>query len=266
MKNKKHAILEKFPKTFPLPNTGASLYIFKRNKKRNPYSAIVDNFLTRQMILVSHFNLIISVSLGDDLNFYGYFMILRDYKSKRLVTPENRFTINKKNKTIKLKYLKNYLAVSLIAQSFENFEALIKDIYREYLRLNIKVTPALETALKQIPRNNSEIIKILKKLFPSVSSFLTKDETSWIRVMENIRHCVVHTDQLISKEIVNGDDRTLYSKHFSFQKVKDGKYRIRIDLNRGTTIMKVFDNLGFNIFNYASLDSGYPVDLKIEPK
>jgi hypothetical protein len=251
-----------FPKSIPAPTTSERpLYIFKKNKKRNPYSKIVDNFLKRQLILASHFILITSVPLRDQLNFFGYLILITEHKSHKLISPENRTTINTKNKTVKLKQLQNYLAMSLIAQTFENFEVFIKDLYREYLRLNIKVSPALDVAMQQIPRKNSETIKTLKTFFPSLKSYLNESQMSWIRVMENIRHSVVHTDQLISESLVKGNECKRYSDHFNFKKAKGGMYRITVDKTTGITIIKTFDNIGFNIFNYASIDACYPVDL-----
>lgn len=75
------------------------MYTFKKNKKRNPYSQIVDNFLKRQLIIASHFSLITSIPLRDQLNFFGYFMLITDHNSKKHITPENRITIDKTNKT-----------------------------------------------------------------------------------------------------------------------------------------------------------------------
>jgi hypothetical protein len=262
VKRKKNTInLKILPKTIPAMET-PPLYIFKKNKRRNPYSQIVDNFLKRQLILASHFTLIVSAPLRDQLNFFGYFMLITEHKTGRLISPENRITIHKKNKTVKLKQLQNYLAMSLIAQTFENFEAFIKDTYREYLRLNIKVAPALEVAMQQVPRKNSEVIKTLKVFFPSLQTYLNDNKMSWIRTVENVRHSVVHTDQLISEKLVNGNDKKMYTEYFGFKKVKGGKYRITVDKNTGIRIIKYFDNIGFNIFNYVSADSGYPIGLK----
>jgi hypothetical protein len=240
------------------------LYIFKKNKRRNPYSQMVDNFLKRQLILASHFSLITTVPLRDQLSFFGYFMLIHEHQSNKLITPENRMTIDKKNKTVKLRQMQDYLAMSLIAQTFENLEAFIKDLYREYLRINIKVAPAFDVAIQQIPRKNSEIIKTLKIFFPSLKLYLNDSKSSWIRIIENIRHSVVHTDQLISENIVNGNDRKLYSEYFDFQKVKGAKYRVTVDKANGMRIFKYLDNIGFNIFHYASVDSGYPSGLKIK--
>lgn len=242
------------------------LYIFRKNKKRNPYSQVVDNFLKRQLILASHFSLITAAPLRDQLNFFGYFMLIHEHQSHKLITPENRITIDKRNKTVKLRQMQNYLAMSLIAQTFENFEALIKDLYREYLRLNIKVIPALDVAMQQVPRKNSETIKTLKTFFPSLKTYLNDNKTSFIRIIENVRHSIVHTDQLIGEGIVNGNEKKLYSEYFDFQKVKGNKYRITVDKSTGIRIIKYFDNIGFNIFHYASVDSGYPIGLTMKDK
>lgn len=264
MKPKKNYIkIETLHKTIPTGTTEQPpLYIFKKNKRRNPYSQIVDNFLKRQLILASHFSLITAVPLRDQLNFFGYFMLITEHQSHKLITPENRITINKKNKTVKLRQMQEYLAMSLIAQTFENFEALIKDLYREYLRLNIKVAPALDVAMQQIPRKNAEIIKTLKTFFPSLKTYLNDNKLSWIRIIENVRHSVVHTDQLISEKVLSGNERKIYTEYFDFKKVKGGKYRITVDKTIGIRIIKYFDNIGYNIFNYASTDCGYPVGLK----
>lgn len=152
--------------------------------------------------------------------------------------------------------------MSLIAQAFENFEAFIKDTYREYLRLNIKAKPALDVAMQQIPRRNSEIIKSLKTFFPSLPAYLNDSKTSWLRAIENVRHSVIHTDQLISESLLNGNDRKYYTTNLFFKKVKGGKYRIIVDKNTGVSIIKYFDNIGFSIFSYISDDSGYPINLK----
>lgn len=87
--------------------------------------------------------------------------------------------------------------MSLIAQSFENFEALIKDIYREHLKLSIKDETVMKLVLQQTPRKNNEVIKALKAFFPSLENYLSTELISWIRAIEHIRHAVVHNDQLL---------------------------------------------------------------------
>lgn len=240
------------------PITDHTLYVFKTNKRQNPFSELIDIFLKRQLILISHFSIVMSTPLLKDLNFFGYFQLLRDKTNHKLVTYKDRFIVNKKNKASRASYFRNYLAMSLIAQSFENWEALTKDIYRKQLEISISDKAVLKIALQNIPRRHTDLLRSLMTLFPNTNVFMNQNSLDHIRVIEHIRHAVVHTDQLVTEKFFQEHNAKFYSNAFSFKK-SGLKYRPTVSLTDGTSIMKGFDSYGYNLFVCASTHNKFPV-------
>lgn len=195
----------------------------------------------------------------------AYLLMVQDRVSHKSVEFD-RIVITKNNKRNKERYLKNYIAVSLLSQSFENFETLIKDIYKLHLYRSIKNQTVSEFVTDRNVSDNKYIIKALKSFFPSLQTYLGDHFTRWFGTMEKLRHCIVHTNQIISKNTFNGMDQKILNQYFTIRKNTNDTYNVEVDKNGGNNLLKMFDQYGYNIFAHLSSDEQLPVQLKLIPE
>lgn len=154
-----------------------------------------------------------------------------------------------------LDYLKTYLINGLLAQCIESAETYFKNLLEMILdkELNFEISTMLN---RRVLGTNAEIIKILEAYVnPKESNEEIKRIKPIFDMLEQVRHLVVHSDQVIKSSSLIGSN-VQFNKYFELKMVK-GKCRLIIDASNAEILSAEVAQFGFEFYRLLSEKHGY---------
>lgn len=238
-----------------------STFTLKDNHHENPYFEVVNNFLKKQLVIKGNIHALSRLDLGVSWSLSK--LVFHHPETNKIVFYDEHYIIDSENKSEKTKYLNNYLVLSLIAQAYENYETFLKDLFRKYISLNIKSSELVKQTLNKVPKNPGDVLVIIKSISPTVALILGDRYYNWFKLIEKIRHNIVHNDQLVSPQFLKDHKGEILNEYFSFvQEKESNNFRIQINDLGAHALLRQFDDAGFSIFFSLSKDEKYNIQFQ----
>ena len=235
------------------------MVVLKTNTVDNPYSEIIHNFLSRQLFISANASLV-EKSLDITSSFSGHSLVLGKDDKGQLIFFSRAFRLDKDNKKTKVAFLQQYLTLSLLVQSFEAFEAFLRDVYRKHIELNVKGKSLQSYVSNGIPRSNLELIKHLKQFYPSLGKYYKDKFLDFFESVQEVRHAVIHSDQIMNaKSLKKLSGKKLFKEFFDLKNEGSERYRVQLKDKTSSELTELFTSTGFQMFQLVSHDENYPV-------
>lgn len=227
--------------------------VLLNNQAENPFFEILDEFLDRQLFLNSSITVALNWRYESDIEFshvyYGTDNKLMFHRYINRITPQS---------TSELERHKNMFFLTLVAQSVESIETFLKRVTAQIL--NAKLGPSSKL-LRNKFRTNKERFDFITSYCPLIHKYITeepryKDHYDAYFLIEQIRHAIVHSKQMINDRNNSIVDSSLFKKWFTVDTNPEGII-IRIGGGEAGQIFVMFSDLAYMIFESLSKQEGY---------
>jgi len=175
---------------------------------------------------------------------------------------ENKYFFNSEEPE-HLEFIKSYIYNSLVAQGIESFESYLKNLVRIIIKENLGEKTLVN--LKNALRTNKERLKFIKDYLEPLDNWTNSAfevYTPIFEVLEEARHIIVHSDQII-KAKENGTDirkKPFFERYFKTLE-KDRVVRISIEYQDANFSMEDLSQFSYVLFDSLSLKHGVPISI-----